>query len=164
MGDGGLADEAFARSLLNYDPDPKNWLKDVFFCQKVRTSKQFCFITFCCIVLLHARVCRSERTLLEARSQKHMKALFMFLQEMCSLGKGKMEGNYETAIIDTTSTQQKLAHGQRWIWHPRSRADRIEAHNLFPNYHYMFVILYTTFFSNNFKTELLCDCVAGFMF
>ena len=34
MGDGGLADEAFARSLLNYDPDPKNWLKEVFILPK----------------------------------------------------------------------------------------------------------------------------------
>ena len=55
-------------------------------------------------------------TLLEARSQKHiMKALCMFLQETCSLGKGKMEGKYEilVAIIHKTSTQQKLEHGQK---------------------------------------------------
>ena len=73
---------SICKESLNYDPDPKNWLKEAFFfCQKARKSKQFCFITFCCIVLLH--VFRSERTLLEARSQKHMKALCMFLQEMC---------------------------------------------------------------------------------
>ena len=80
-----------------------------------------------------------------------------------------MEGKYEIAIIDKTSTQQKLEHGQRWIWHPRSRADREaqKINHLFPNCHYMFVIqLYCIlhFFSKNFKTELLCDCVVGFIF
>lgn len=126
--------------------------------EQVNNFVSLLFVVLFCFM----RVFRSERTLLEARSQKHMKALFMFLQKMCSLGKGKTEGNYETAIIDKTSTQQKLEHGQRWIWHPRSRADRIEAqkiHNLFPNYHYMFVILYYCILHFSQRTLKLNCCV-----